>query len=73
MPDLPFSDDAGVWLCEYPGLSFQRSPVCALTRLSHRCSSAGLRWASSPRLRNQLILSDKCWRPTAPDYHSALV
>ena len=25
---------AGVWLCEYPGLSFQRSPVCACSLVS---------------------------------------
>src|SRR5262244_3598269 len=24
----------GVWLCEYPGLSFQRSPVCACSLVS---------------------------------------
>src|SRR5215831_10755841 len=27
-------NDAGVWLCEYPGLSFQRSPVCACLLVS---------------------------------------
>src|SRR5262245_35697815 len=27
-------NDAGVWLCEYPGLSFQRSPVCACSLVS---------------------------------------
>src|SRR5262249_23605233 len=27
-------NDAGVWLCEYPGLSFQRSPVCAYSLVS---------------------------------------
>src|SRR6266446_5154318 len=26
--------DPGVWLCEYPGLSFQRSPVCACSLVS---------------------------------------
>src|SRR5215831_8830670 len=27
-------NDAGVWLCEYSGLSFQRSPVCACSLVS---------------------------------------
>src|SRR5207302_9709601 len=27
-------NDAGVWLCEYPGLSFQCSPVCACSLVS---------------------------------------
>src|SRR5262249_16624492 len=27
-------NDAGVWLCEYPGLSFQRSPVCTCSLVS---------------------------------------
>src|SRR5260370_29400509 len=27
-------NDADVWLCEYPGLSFQRSPVCACSLVS---------------------------------------
>src|SRR5262249_60867943 len=27
-------NDAGVLLCEYPGLSFQRSPVCACSLVS---------------------------------------
>src|SRR5262249_17908078 len=27
-------NDAGVWPCEYPGLSFQRSPVCACSLVS---------------------------------------
>ena len=27
-------NDAGVWLREYPGLSFQRSPVCACSLVS---------------------------------------
>src|SRR5262249_16819162 len=49
-------NDAGVWLCEYPGLSFQRSPVCACSLVS----SLLLSGASNPLLRNQLILSDKC-------------
>src|SRR5262249_58603422 len=27
-------NDAGVWLCEYPGLSFQRFPVCPCSLVS---------------------------------------
>src|SRR5262249_18415140 len=55
-------NDAGVWLCEYPGLSFQRSPVCAPQRgydepaiLSYAISSFcptsadGLQWPASIR------------------------
>src|SRR6516225_7946529 len=35
MRDLSLQrNDAGVWLCEYPGLSFQRSPVCACSLVS---------------------------------------
>src|SRR2546429_3447505 len=52
-------NDAGVWLCEYPGLSFQRCPVRACSLVSSLLLN-GLRGASNPLLRNQLILSDKC-------------
>src|SRR5262245_35054268 len=34
-------NDAGVWLCEYPGLSFQRSPVCACSLVSSLLLSRG--------------------------------
>src|SRR6516164_5242861 len=41
-------NDAGVWLCEYPGLSFQRSPVCACSLVSSLLlSGATMRQQSS--------------------------
>jgi len=55
---MPACGSANIPDCLFSALRY------ALARLSHRCSSAGLRWASNPLLRNQLILSDKCWRPT---------
>src|SRR5262245_19593021 len=43
-------NDAGVWLCEYPGLSFQRSPVCA-------CSLVSSLLLSGPTLSQQSALT----------------
>src|SRR5258707_15853258 len=48
-----------VALCEYPGLSFQPSPVCACSLVSSLLLS-GATMSQQSSLRNQLILSDKC-------------
>src|SRR5262249_33650296 len=54
-------NDAGVWLCEYPGLSFQRSPVCACSLVS---SFAPQRGYDEPAILSYAISS---FCPTSAD------
>ena len=50
-------NDAGVWLCEYPGLSFQRSPVC-VTSPAFILMKAADRFANPTTASNQLWQTD---------------
>src|SRR5215831_14977955 len=54
-------NDAGVWLCEYPGLSFQRSPVCACSLVS----SLLLSGATMSQQSSSYAISSFC--PTSAD------
>src|SRR5262249_22580632 len=68
-------NDAGVWLCEYPGLSFQRSPVCACSLVSSLLLSGATMSQQSSLTQSahsvRQVLTAYTWGNTRPRFESA--